>query len=193
MPRRLAPLLAAALAFGLGLSAKPVLAQASLRELPAAARAAGLTFALPRIDELRFDTAGSGANAHVAYDLAWRHRRGAFELLARVVPAGSPSALHPGVSTGALVTHCQRNDPDESEAFVARWRAGTEDLARLGAEWAVFHAYAPKPSFSQRRRCYQASYYRAGRGLVHVWLLYDDPALLHSDWVYVLPFATEEG
>ena len=96
---------------------------------------------------------------------------------------------------GALVTHLADNGARAAggpelrpERAVMRWRAGTDDLERLGAEWAYFWDFAPKPSVSPRRRCYRVSYYAAGRGLVHVSLFYDDPDLLHSDWVYVLPF-----
>ena len=185
------PSLAYALALATPLAlAAPLMAQVSDDALPAAARA--LTLALPSLERLRFDTSGSPPGAHQAYDLAWRHP--AFTLRARVSPAGDPAAHAPAVSAGATATHCARNgDGDEAEDYVGRWRAGAEDLARLNAEWAYFFDYAPKPAFSRRRRCYQASYYREGVGLVHAWLLYDDPEYLHSEWAYALPFAADAG
>lgn len=174
------------IALALALAAGAALAQRSNAELPRVARA--LTLALPSLDGIRFDTAGTEGDAYEAYDLSWAHRR--FELRARIVPPGTPDALAPAIGAGATATHCASNGGvDEREDFVVRWRGGREDLDRLNAEWAYFFDYAPKPAFSGRRRCYQASYYREDAGLVHVWLLYDDPGLLHSDWAYVLPFA----
>ena len=161
-------------------------AQESTAELPAVAR--GLTLALPSLDRLRFDTSGAGDEPYQDYQLAWRHPD--FELRALVLPPGAPAALAPAVNAGATATHCASNVEGEGLAhYVMRWRAGTEDLARLNAEWAYFFDYTPKADFGQRRRCYQVSYYREDAGLVHAWLLYDDPAYRHSAWAYALPFA----
>ena len=169
-------------------AAGQVLAQASLSQLPASAKTAELTFSLPDIEALRYDS--TYRDGFQPTDLRWRHRGGDFELLARVIPETADASLAPHVLAGATVVHCSSN---AEEDYVGRFRGGTEDLRRLNADWAYFWDYAPKPDFSPRRRCYQASYYRPGRGLVHVWLLYDDPAYLHSDWVYVLPFGDSDG
>ena len=186
MPRHTALSTSLAVALALPLAGR-LRAQVSEADLPRAARA--LTLALPSLERLRFDTSGAGAGAYQAYDLAWRHPD--FALRVRVLPIGDPAAAAPSVSVGATATHCARNDDggDDAADYVGRWRAGTEDLARLNAEWAYFFDYAPKTAFSHRRRCYQASYYREDAGLVHAWLLYDDPDYLHSDWAYALPFA----
>ena len=171
----------------LAIASSQVNAQAAAADLPYKARQMALEFALSKIDELAFDTVV--LDDFVPIDLSWSHRRGKFELLYRLIPDSSVHTTRPAITAGALAVHCTDNT---SEDFVGRWRAGSEDLDRLGAEWAYFWDYAPKQEFSSRRRCYQASYYASGRGLVHAWLLYDDPEFLHSDWVYVLPFSSSE-
>ncbi len=168
--------------FLLGPSAE-VLAQASVAELPALARKMGLTFALPRLDELRFDTLST--SDFQPYDFSWSHRGGKFVLRYQVLPHGSAEALNPAIAAAARVVHCAKN---EEENFIGRFRGGSDDLARLGAEWAYFWDYAPKSQLGHWRRCYQASYFVEGKGLVHAWLLYNDEELFHSEWVYVVPF-----
>lgn len=159
-------------------------AQSAAVRLPDVAR--GLDPTPPSLERLRFDTSGSPADAYQGFDFTWRHPD--FELRVRVMPPETP----PGVSAGATAVHCARNDDgDDLAHHVVRWRGGREDLERLNAEWVYFFDYTPKEAFSGRRRCYQASYYRDGAGLVHVWLLYDDPEYLHSDWAYALPFADD--
>ena len=165
------------------LSTSKGITQTSLLDLPRKARDMGLTFLLPRIDKLTFDTTQRGEFQSV--DFSWRHTRGDFELRYRLFPDGLPETINPAVSSAALVVHCARNS---AEDFVGRFRGGDDDLKRLGAEWVYFWDYAPKPSFSHYRRCYQASFYLSGRGLVHAWLLYNDADLMHSNWVYSVSF-----
>ena len=165
--------------------AKAGQAQRSRAELPPVVTAMGLDLALPVLEGLRFELAPAARDAFQAYDFRWRNTRGAFELRVELLPERGDTTLAPHVRAGARVLHNARNDEGD---FVGRFRGGTDDLERLGAEWAYFWDYAPKSELGAWRRCYQASYYRAGRGLVTMWLLYDDPDYLHSDWVYVLPF-----
>lgn len=157
--------------------------QRSLAELPALASEMQLDLVLRSLDDLEFDS--TGGLGHQPYHLAWRHRRGHFELRYELLPENRTTTLAPHVLAGARATH---NAANAAEDFIGRFRGGTEDLQRLGATWAYFWDYTPQPSIGAWRRCYQASYYRPGRGLVTAWLLYNDPKYLHSDWVYVLPF-----
>ena len=168
-------------------SAPAALAQASAAELPARAREMGLTLALPSLDDLRFDT--TQRRVHRSdFDLRWRHRSPKFEIYATLVPevAGGPPTF-PNVLGGAAVTNVAVNAPEE-EHFVALYRAGDDDLARLGADWAAFWAFTPQPQLSSRDYGYQATYYKEGRGLVHLYVFADDREVVNGDWAYVLPF-----
>lgn len=158
-------------------------AQASLKELPAKAREMGLTFMLPRIDELVFDSSATGDFQPV--DFSWRHRKGKYELRYRLFPEGATETIRPEIASAALVVHCARNAEDD---FIGRFRGGTDDMKRLGADWVYFWDYAPKSIFSGYQRCYQASFYLEGRGLVVAWLLYNDAELMGSDWIYSVSF-----
>jgi len=159
------------------------LAQRSRAELPAVVKLVGLDLALPVLEGLHFDpTGGSG---HQPYDFGWQHQRGKFSLLYEVIPQRGDTMLAPHARAGVRVVHNARNSEGD---FIGRFRGGSEDLRRLGADWAYFWDYAPKAALGEWRRCYQASYYRAGQGMVNAFLLYNDEEYLHSDWVYVLPF-----
>ena len=160
--------------------------QVSLREMPLKARQAGLTFALPDIEGTRYDTSEWGAAR--SYDMLWRDRRGEFEVRAKVEPYSA--SMNPAVLSGILATNYQDNT---GEDFVAVYSGGSEELDRLRADWLYFWDYAPKEEFSTRKRCHQASYYRRDAGLVHLWMCYDDSELIHSNWMYILPFATDRG
>lgn len=164
-------------------------AQESAAELPARARDMGLTLALPSLEKLRFDTSLHSRNRQ-RVDMGWlgrAHRN--FEIYVSLVPEdGSP--LFPNILGGAAATNAARNS-DEEEDFMALYRAGDEDLRRLNADWAAFWAFTPKEELSRRRYGYQATYYKQGRGLVHVWVLADDREVVNGDWAYVLPFAVD--
>ncbi len=161
-------------------------AQATERELPQRARAMQLGLALPSIDDVRFDTAAVG-EGQGAYDMRWRERHGRFELRFRMVPDSALGRATPNVVSGSLATHLARNTEED---IVGRFRPGTEDLDRLGADWAYFWDYVPKRDWANGyAHCYQVSYFREGLGLVHGWLLYDATELRESPWVYALPFS----
>ena len=168
-------------------SATAVLAQVSAAELPARARAMGLTLALPSLEDLRFDT--TVRRLHRSdFHLHWRHRGPGFEIYATLVPeAAGASPMFPNVLGGAAVTNVAVNAPEE-EHFVALYRAGDDDLERLNADWAAFWAFTPQPELSGRDYGYQATYYKEGRGLVHLYVFADDRAVVNGDWAYVLPF-----
>ena len=168
-------------------AAMAVLAQASPSELPVRARDMGLTLALPSLDGLRFDTVARRVH-RCDFDLLWRHRGPRFEIYATLVPeAPDGPPLFPNILGGAAVTNVAVNAPEE-EHFVARYRAGDEDLRRLGADWAAFWAFTPQPGLSDRDYGYQATYYKEGRGLVHLYVFADDRELVDGAWAYVLPF-----
>lgn len=167
------------------------LAQESDAELPRRAREMGLTLALPSLERLRFDT-GLHSRNRQRVDMKWlgRARRG-FEIYVSLVPEdGRP--LFPNVLGGAAATNAARNSGEE-EDFVALYRAGDEDLRRLNADWAAFWAFTPKVELSPRRYGYQVTYYKQGRGLVHVWVLADERDVVRGDWAYVLPFAVAKN
>ena len=162
-------------------------AQVSDAELPLRARALGLTLALPTLERLRFDT-GVHSRNRTRVDMKWLGRgREKFEIYVALVPEeGRP--LFPNVLGGTAATNAASTS-DEEEHFVALYTAGDEDLRRLNADWAAFWAFTPKPELSPRKYGYQVTYYKAGRGLVHLWVLADERAVVTGDWAYVLPFA----
>ena len=164
-----------------------VLAQASMQELPRVAREMNLSLALPSLDGLAFDTTRVSLNRS-DLRMRWRHRRRGFEVYAQLVPEPADGAgLYPHILGGAAVVNAALNSP-EDQHFIARYRAGDDDLARLHADWAAFWAFTPKPEFSGRKYGYQATYHKEGRGVVHVWVLADNREIVNGDWAYVLPF-----
>ena len=166
-------------------------AQTSVGELPVRAREMGLDLALPTLEKLRFDT-GVHSRNRTRVDMKWLGRgRPDFEIYVALVPEeGRP--LFPNVLGGTAATNAASNSEEEGD-FMALYRAGDEDLRRLNADWAAFWAFTPKPELSGRAYGYQASYYKEGRGLVHVWVMSDDRDVINGDWPYVLPFAEEFG
>ena len=166
-------------------------AQTSLAELPRIARKMQLSLAIPTLDGLSFDTT-LALRLRQPTHLRWQQRgHDGFEVYAQLLPEGA-RPLMPHVLSGAALTDCARNSDDEAD-FIARYRAGDEDLERLGADWAAMWAFRPKPEFSGREHALQVSYYREGRGLVNLWLLSDDRELMNGTWPYLLPFAAAEA
>ena len=173
----------------------PLVAQTSVAELPHVARAMGLTLAVPSLEGLRFDTARVSLN-RTDLHMRWRHPGERVEVYVELRPEPDRGpGLFPHVLAGAAVTNAAVNGgggDDPGVEFIARYTAGDEDLERLGADWACFYAFTPKPEFSARRYGYQASYYRAGAGLVQLWVLADRRESIRGDWAYVLPFVQRE-
>lgn len=173
------------------LGSTAVSAQTSNAELPALARRMDLSLALPTLDELTFDTTEAKRLRQPTH-LRWRHRGAeAFEIYVQLLPERAARPLMPHVLSGAALTDCARNS-EQAADFIARYRAGDEELERLGADWASIWAFRPKPEFSGREHALQVSYYREGSGVVNLWLLSDDRELMNGAWPYLLPFAAGE-
>lgn len=167
-----------------------VLAQASDAELPFMARQMGLGLAVPSLENLRFDTTRVSFN-RCDLRMRWFNRREGFEVYAQLVPEpDNGSGLYPHILGGTAIVNAALNSP-EDQHFIARYRAGDDDLARLNADWATFWAFTPKPEFSGRKYGYQATYHKEGQGVVHVWVLADKREVVNGEWAYVLPFAAQ--
>lgn len=162
-------------------------AQRSDAELPFVARTMGLTLDLPSLDGLRYDTLATG-EGYGRQHLRWTGDRGRFELRYSFEPDSLGQAM-PHVLAGLRLAQLMHHEEDGLEDYVGRWRGGREDLDRLGADWVYFFDFRPTGQVGEWQRAYLAAYYREGVGSVYALLLYNDPAYLHSDWVYVLPFA----
>ncbi len=122
------------------------------------------------------------------YQILLRSKQEKMEIRYRLEPEleGAPTADKPQLMASRLALHLCKNSPD---AFITGH--GFDDFdSRMdfGADWAKLFTFPPKTSFGNYEYCRMLALYKAGRGMIYVFFLFDDPPDLLEYRLYAAQF-----
>lgn len=97
----------------------------------------------------------------------------------------------PRVDFMRVVSSTATND-DREDAVVSIHQVEETDLKEnYNADWGNIAYFQPKSRFSDRKHCRLLTLYSEGRGIVHVFFLFDEPSQFLDNRLHALRFETK--
>lgn len=125
-------------------------------------------------------------NPYCSWDYALRSRLERLEIRYVVRPDTADSRRSPAIDAHRMALNLCSNDED---AVMTARNLTEEELYDLyNADWGRVYNFPPKLFFSASRYCQMLAMYKAGRGLIFVFLLFDEPTPEIEHRLYAMRF-----
>lgn len=97
------------------------------------------------------------------------------------------SRLNPHLESRRLALHLCSND--ENAIITARDLTTLEQESLFQSDWGKVHLFPPKPEFGDGAPfCQMLSIYKEGRGMIHIFILFQEPSPIVENRLYLARF-----